>query len=71
MDQGARDTQGVAELTASETAVLCTWAALQTLGGWGYSREQPVEQWLRDAELEEIGEGASDIMRLLIARGLA
>ncbi|MFG3547764.1 acyl-CoA dehydrogenase family protein [Streptomyces sp. NPDC047725] len=60
----------MAKLTASETAAYCTWAAVQTLGGWGYSREYPVEQWMRDAKLEEIEEGTSDIMRLVIARGL-
>ncbi len=60
----------MAKLTASETAMHCTWAAVQTLGGWGYSREHPVEQWMRDAKLEEIEEGTSDIMRLLIARNL-
>ncbi|MFF8846304.1 acyl-CoA dehydrogenase family protein [Streptomyces sp. NPDC015127] len=60
----------MAKLTASETAAYCTWAAVQTLGGWGYSREYPVEQWMRDARLEEIEEGTSDIMRLVISRGL-
>jgi acyl-CoA dehydrogenase len=60
----------MAKLTASETAAYCTWAAVQTLGGWGYSREFPVEQWMRDAKLEEIEEGTSDIMRLVIARNL-
>jgi acyl-CoA dehydrogenase len=60
----------MAKLTASETAAYCTWAAVQTLGGWGYSREFPVEQWMRDAKLEEIEEGTSDIMRLVISRGL-
>ncbi|MDN3025476.1 acyl-CoA dehydrogenase family protein [Streptomyces sp. S.PB5] len=60
----------MAKLTASETAAYCTWAAVQTLGGWGYSREFPVEQWMRDARLEEIEEGTSDIMRLLISRSL-
>jgi len=60
----------MAKLTASETAAYCTWAAVQTLGGWGYSREFPVEQWMRDAKLEEIEEGTSDIMRLLIARSM-
>ena len=47
-----------------------TWAAVQTLGGWGYSREYPVEKWMRDAKLEEIEEGTSDIQRLIIARSL-
>ncbi|MBM6588531.1 acyl-CoA dehydrogenase family protein [Brevibacterium sp. RIT 803] len=60
----------MAKLGASETAMFCTWAGVQTLGGWGYSREHPVEQWMRDAKLEEIEEGTSDIMRLLISRNL-
>ena len=60
----------MAKLFASETAMWCTWAAVQTLGGWGYSREYPVEKWMRDAKLEEIEEGTSDIQRLIIARSL-
>ncbi len=59
-----------AKLFASETATWVTWAALQTLGGWGYSREYPVEKWSRDARLEELEEGTSDIQRLIIARRL-
>ena len=60
----------MAKLHASETAMWCTWAAVQTLGGWGYSREYPVEKWMRDAKLEEIEEGTSDIQRLIISRAL-
>jgi alkylation response protein AidB-like acyl-CoA dehydrogenase len=60
----------MAKLFASEAAMWCTWAAVQTLGGWGYSREYPVEKWMRDAKLEEIEEGTSDIQRLIIARTL-
>lgn len=60
----------MAKLFASETAMFCTWAAVQTLGGWGYSREYPVEKWMRDAKLEEIEEGTSDIQRLIISRRL-
>ncbi|MDP5182023.1 acyl-CoA dehydrogenase family protein [Blastococcus sp. BMG 814] len=60
----------MAKLQASETAMFCTWAAVQTLGGWGYSRDYPVEQWMRDVKLEEIEEGTSDIMRLVISRNL-
>jgi alkylation response protein AidB-like acyl-CoA dehydrogenase len=41
-----------------------------TLGSYGYSREYPVEKWLRDAKLEEIYEGTSDIQRVIIARSL-
>jgi alkylation response protein AidB-like acyl-CoA dehydrogenase len=72
IDAGADATclAAMAKLTASETAMFCTWAAVQTLGGWGYSREYPVEQWMRDAKLEEIEEGTSDIMRIVIARHL-
>ncbi len=60
----------MAKLHASETAMFCTWAAVQTLGGMGYSREYPVEKWMRDAKLEEIEEGTSDIQRLVISRGI-
>jgi acyl-CoA dehydrogenase len=60
----------MAKLFASETAMWCTWAAVQTLGGWGYSREYPVEKWMRDAKLEEIEEGTSEIQRLIISRRL-
>ena len=72
LDRGLRATTeaAMAKLHASETAMWCTWAAVQTLGGWGYSREYPVEKWMRDAKLEEIEEGTSDIQRLIIARGL-
>jgi acyl-CoA dehydrogenase len=72
IDTGRRATTeaAMAKLHASETAMWCTWAALQTLGGWGYSREHPVEKWMRDAKLEEIEEGTSDIQRMVIARGL-
>jgi alkylation response protein AidB-like acyl-CoA dehydrogenase len=72
LDRGQRVTTeaAMAKLYASETAMWCTWAAVQTLGGWGYSREYPVEKWMRDAKLEEIEEGTSDIQRLIISRGL-
>jgi alkylation response protein AidB-like acyl-CoA dehydrogenase len=72
LDRGERATSqaAMAKLHASETAMWCTWAAVQTLGGWGYSREYPVEKWMRDAKLEEIEEGTSDIQRLVISRAL-
>lgn len=72
IDRGERATSeaAMAKLHASEAAMWCTWAALQTLGGWGYSREYPVEKWMRDAKLEEIEEGTSDIQRLVISRAL-
>ncbi len=72
LDRGENATTeaAMAKLHASETAMWCAWAAVQTLGGWGYSREYPVEKWMRDAKLEEIEEGTSDIQRLIIARGI-
>jgi alkylation response protein AidB-like acyl-CoA dehydrogenase len=72
IDSGAsaRGIAAMAKLTASETAMFVTHGAVQTLGGWGYSREYPVEQWMRDAKLEEIEEGTSDIMKLVISRNL-
>jgi alkylation response protein AidB-like acyl-CoA dehydrogenase len=68
--QPARHESAMAKLYAAEAAMWCTWAAVQTLGGWGYSREYPVEKWMRDAKLEEIEEGTSDIQRLIISRRL-
>jgi alkylation response protein AidB-like acyl-CoA dehydrogenase len=72
VDAGQRATAeaAMAKLHASETAMWCAWAAVQTLGGWGYSREYPVQKWMRDAKLEEIEEGTSDIQRLVISRSL-
>jgi acyl-CoA dehydrogenase len=60
----------MAKLHASETAMFCSWAAVQTLGGNGYSREFLAEKWMRDAKLEEIEEGTSDIQRMIIGRSL-
>jgi len=60
----------MAKLAASEAAVFATWAACQTLGGSGYIRDSPVQKWLRDAKLDEIWDGTSDIMRLIVARSL-
>ncbi len=60
----------MAKLAASEAAWYTTWAAVQTLGSNGYSREYPVERWLRNVKLEEIYEGTSDIQRLVIARSM-
>ena len=60
----------MAKLAASEAAWQAADAAVMTLGSYGYSREYPVEKWLRDAKLEQIYEGTSDIQRLIIARSL-
>ena len=61
----------VAKLTASENTSWVTNAALSIHGGWGYSREFLLEKWVRDAKLEELEEGTSDIQRLIIARAVA
>jgi alkylation response protein AidB-like acyl-CoA dehydrogenase len=73
VDAGERSTReaAMAKVYASEAAMFSTWVAVQTLGGFGYSREYPVEKWFRDAKLEEIWEGTSDIQRLIITRDLA
>jgi acyl-CoA dehydrogenase len=60
----------MAKLAASEAAWQAADAAVMTLGSYGYSREYPVEKWLRDAKLEQIYEGTNDIQRLIIARSM-
>ena len=60
----------MAKLHASETAMKVTYDAIQIHGGMGYSREYPVERMWRDAKLCTIGEGTSEIQRLIIARDL-
>jgi len=44
------------------------WDAIQILGGAGYTKDMPVERLTRDAKLCEIGEGTSEVQRILIAR---
>jgi alkylation response protein AidB-like acyl-CoA dehydrogenase len=60
----------MAKLFASETAMWATTKAVQIHGGYGYMREFPVERYMRDAKLGEIGEGTSEIQRLVISRAL-
>ncbi|RBW67991.1 acyl-CoA dehydrogenase [Bacillus taeanensis] len=60
----------MAKLFASETATNVSNQAIQIHGGYGYMREYAVERHLRDAKLMEIGEGTSEIQRLVIARQL-
>jgi len=59
-----------AKLFASEMARRQTAEAIQILGGYGYTREFPVERYYRDAKVTEIYEGTSEIQRLVIAREL-
>jgi len=58
----------MAKLFASEAAMAVTMKAVQVLGGYGYVSDYPVERMMRDAKLCEIGEGTSEIQRLVIAR---
>ena len=60
----------MAKLVASETAMWATTKAVQIHGGYGYMREFPVERYMRDAKLGEIGEGTSEVQRIVIARAL-
>ena len=59
-----------AKLFASSVAVRAADVAVQTLGGYGYSREYNAERYYRDAKITEIYEGTSEIQRLVIARSL-
>jgi butyryl-CoA dehydrogenase len=60
----------MAKLFASEVAMRATIKAVQLHGGYGYTTEYPVERMMRDAKVCEIGEGTSEIQRLVIAREL-
>ena len=60
----------VAKLYATESAVTATRIATQVFGGYGFMEEYPVTRLYRDAKVLEIGEGTSEVQRMLIARGL-
>jgi short/branched chain acyl-CoA dehydrogenase len=60
----------IAKLYATESAVTATRVATQVFGGYGFMEEYPVARFYRDAKVLEIGEGTSEVQRLLIARGL-
>lgn len=70
----AKDTQknfsqeaAMAKLFASETAMSVTTQAVQLFGGYGYTREYPVERMMRDAKITEIYEGTSEVQRMVIS----
>ncbi len=71
-DQGQPFTKAgaMAKLFATEMAERVTRNAIQIHGGYGYSREYPVERMYRDARLMTIGEGTSEVQRLVIARNI-
>ena len=60
----------IAKLYATEAAVTATRTATQVFGGNGFMEEYPVARFYRDAKILEIGEGTSEVQRMLIARGL-
>jgi acyl-CoA dehydrogenase len=69
---GLRRAEGsMSKLKAGEVAVKVTEDAIQILGGYGYTREYPVERWHRDAKIYTIFEGTSEIQRLVIARAIS
>jgi len=77
MDRGAggstsafKQAAAVAKLYATESAVTATRIATQVFGGYGFMEEYPVTRFYRDAKVLEIGEGTSEVQRMLIARGL-
>ena len=69
-DQGRpfKTEAAMAKLYASETSMMVCNKAIQVHGGYGYVSDYPVERMLRDAKLTEIGEGTSEMQRLVIAR---
>ncbi len=71
-DRGMRVTEAGAraKLYASRAANEVTYDAVQTLGGYGYMKDHPVERYYRDARVTEIYEGTSEIQRLVISRGI-
>jgi alkylation response protein AidB-like acyl-CoA dehydrogenase len=60
----------ISKLVAAETAVRVTDQAIQILGGYGYTRDYPVERWHRDAKIFTIFEGTSEIQRMIIGRAV-
>jgi len=60
----------MAKLFASEASMRACTQAIQVLGGNGYTTDYPVERFFRDVKLCEIGEGTSEVQRMVIAREL-
>ncbi|HET6399754.1 MAG TPA: acyl-CoA dehydrogenase family protein [Candidatus Thermoplasmatota archaeon] len=65
-----RTAASMGKLYASEVAMWATTQAIQVHGGNGYTRDYPVERMFRDAKLCEIGEGSSEVQRMVLARSL-
>ncbi|MEO9176803.1 MAG: acyl-CoA dehydrogenase family protein, partial [Gaiellales bacterium] len=71
-DQGRpfKQAASMAKLYATEAAVTATREATQIFGGYGFIDETPVARHYRDAKILEIGEGTSEVQRLIVARAL-
>ena len=71
-DQGQRTAHesSVAKLYAAQVGMRACDAAIQIHGGYGYTREFPVERYLRDCKLCEIGEGTNEVQRMVLVRGI-
>ena len=61
----------MAKLYAGDTAVWVADRAVQVLGGYGYTKDFPVERYYRDAKITQIYEGTQEIQRLVIARAVS
>src|SRR5262249_5295372 len=73
IDRGATSTAfeaSIAKGLASDTAMKVTTDAVQIFGGYGYTREFPVERFMRDAKITQIYEGTNQIQRMVIAQQL-
>ncbi|KJS15520.1 MAG: hypothetical protein VR69_13255 [Peptococcaceae bacterium BRH_c4b] len=60
----------MAKVFASEAAMWVTTKAVRIFGGYGYTREYPVERMMRDAKITEIYEGTSEVQRMVIAASI-
>lgn len=70
LGESCRKEASMAKLFASKTAVEVTTEAIQVFGGYGYTKDYPVERYFRDAKVTEIYEGTSEIQRIVISRSL-
>jgi len=61
----------IAKMVATDTAMRVTTDAVQVLGGAGYTRDHPVERYMREAKIMQIFEGTNQIQRLVIARDIS
>jgi alkylation response protein AidB-like acyl-CoA dehydrogenase len=60
----------MAKLFAGDTAMWVSERAIQVLGGYGYTKEFPVERFFRDAKITQIYEGTQEVQRIVIARAI-